>query len=212
MNLLAQTDEQTMDEVLELRVRLAEANETLHAIRNGEVDAVLVQGMQGDQLFTLKAADDPYRVLIEEMNEGAVTLSVDGSILYCNRRFADLLKSPLQEIIGFAFEAFVEPSDRTAFAALLESGRTGGSAGEITLCASDASAVPLRLALGPLPAESAAATCLIATDISESRKKEVRLLQTMEETIKAERALEKSNKHLLRKNEEIQNFYHTVSH
>jgi PAS domain S-box-containing protein len=212
MNLLAQTDEQTMDEVLELRVRLAEANETLHAIRNGEVDAVLVQGLQGDQLFTLKAADDPYRVLIEEMNEGAVTLSADGSILYCNRRFADLLKSPLQEIIGFAFDAFVEPSDRAAFAALLESGRTGGSAGEITLCASDASAVPLQLALGPLPAESAAATCLIATDISESRKKEVRLLQTMEETIKAERALEKSNKHLLRKNEEIQNFYHTVSH
>ncbi|MEY2530638.1 MAG: hypothetical protein QOI96_723 [Verrucomicrobiota bacterium] len=212
MNSLAQAHEQTMDEVLDLRVRLAEANETLHAIRNGEVDAVLVQGLQGDQLFTLKAADDPYRVLIEEMNEGAVTLSTDGSILYCNRRFADLLKAPLQEIVGFAFEAFVEPSDRAAFAALLETGCTGGTAGEITLRASDGSAVPLQLALGQLPADSAAATCLIATDISESRKKEVRLLQTMEETIKAEHALEESNKHLLRKNEEIQNFYHTVSH
>ena len=48
----------------------------------------------------------------------------------------------------------------------------GGSAAEITLCASNGSAVPLQLALGPLPAESAAAICLVATDISDSREKE----------------------------------------
>jgi signal transduction histidine kinase/ActR/RegA family two-component response regulator len=146
------------------------------------------------------------------MNQGAVTLSAEGSILYCNRRFADLLKTPLEGIVGFALEAFVAPSERESFAALLQAGRTGGSAGEITLHASDASAVPLQMALGPLPADSAAAICVIATDISESRKKEVRLLQMMEATIKAEHALEESNKHLLRKNQEIQNFYHTVSH
>ena len=146
------------------------------------------------------------------MNQGAVTLSPDGSILYCNRRFGELLKTPLEEIVGLAFDAFVASSERARFAALLEAGRSGGSAGEITLCAADGSAAPLQLALGPLPAESAAAICLIATDISESRKKEVRLLQTMEETIKAEHALEESNQRLLRKNQEIQSFYHTVSH
>jgi signal transduction histidine kinase/CheY-like chemotaxis protein len=212
INPLGPTPEQLMDTVADLRAHLAEASDTLSAIRNGEVDAVLVQGPQGNQLFTLKGVDDPYRVLIEEMNQGAVTLSADGSILYCNRRFADLLKTPLEEIVGLAFVGFVAPSERAGFAALMEAGRTGVSAGEITLSAGDASAVPLQLALGPLPIESAAAICLIATDISESRNKEVRLLQTMEETVKAEQALEESNKHLLRKNEEIQNFYHTVSH
>jgi hypothetical protein len=55
--------------------------EHLAGIRTGDVDAVLVQGPRGDQLFTLKGADEPYRVLIEEMNQGAVTLSADGSIL-----------------------------------------------------------------------------------------------------------------------------------
>jgi PAS domain S-box-containing protein len=212
MSLAIQTDEPLMDEVVDLRARLAEATDVLSAIRLGDVDAVLVEGPQGDQVFTLKGADEPYRMLVEEMNEGAVTLSTDGSILYCNRRFADLLKIPLEEIIGLAFDAFVTPSERAGFAALLKAGSTGASAGEITLSASDASAVPLQLALAPLPAESAAAICLVATDISESRKKEVRLLQTMEETIKAEHALEESNKDLLRKNQEIQNFYHTVSH
>ena len=186
MNPAAQTHEQLTDEVADLRARLAEASDTLRAIRNGEVDAVLVQGPQGNQLFTLKGADEPYRVLIEEMNQGAVTLSADGSILYCNRRFADLLKTPLEEIVGLAFDAFVAPSERAGFAALLEAGRTGGSAGEITLCAGDASAVPLQLALGPLPAESAAAICLVATDISESREKETRLHKTMADLVAAE--------------------------
>ena len=172
-----------------MRIRLAEANDTLRAIRCGEVDAVLVQGPQGNQLFTLKGADDPYRVLIEEMNQGAVTLSADGSILYCNRRFADLLRTPLEQIVGLAFEAFVSPSDRAAFAALLEAGRTGNSAGEIILCAGDASAVPTQLALGQLPAESAAAICLVATDMSERKRADeqkanaLRELNTVKEAI-----------------------------
>jgi len=180
------THEQWTEEVADLRARLAEASGTLHAIWRGEVDAVLVEGPEGSQIFTLKGADEPYRVLIEEMNQGAVTLSAEGSILYCNRRFAELLKRPLEEIVGLAFDAFVAPPERPHFAALLEAGRTGGSAGEITLHAGDASAVPLQLALGPLPSESAAAICLIATDISESREKEARLRETMADLVEAE--------------------------
>ena len=34
------------------------------------------------------------------MNEGAVTLSPEGTILYCNQRFAGLLKTPLEQVIG----------------------------------------------------------------------------------------------------------------
>jgi signal transduction histidine kinase/CheY-like chemotaxis protein/HPt (histidine-containing phosphotransfer) domain-containing protein len=189
MNQAAQTYQQLTDEVVDLRARLADTSDTLRAIRSGEVDAVLVQGLQGEQLFTLKGADEPYRVLIEEMNQGAVTLSADGSILYCNRRFSDLLKTPLEGIVGFAFDAFVAPAERVAFAALLEAGRTGSSAGEITLRAGE-SAVPLQLALGPLPVESAAAICLIATDISESRGKSARLHQAMANLVLAEQEAE----------------------
>ena len=71
MNPAIQTYEQLTDEMADLRARLDEANETLSAIRTGEVDAVIVQGPKGDQLYTLKGADEPYRVLIEEMNAGS---------------------------------------------------------------------------------------------------------------------------------------------
>ena len=50
MSQAVQTYEQLAVEVVDLQARLAEANETLVAIRFGEVDAVLVQGPRGDHL------------------------------------------------------------------------------------------------------------------------------------------------------------------
>ncbi|MDB6173767.1 MAG: sensor signal transduction histidine kinase [Chthoniobacteraceae bacterium] len=156
-------------------MRLEDAQEVLRAIRFGEVDAVLVEGPRGDQLFTLKGADEPYRVLIEEMNQGAVTLSSEGAILFCNRRFAAMLKRPMKAIIGFAFHLFVSPGDRAAFDLMLETAATGTSSGEIVLHTLEEAPVPVQLALSPLPADSAAALCLVATDISESKQVEAEL-------------------------------------
>jgi PAS domain S-box-containing protein len=212
MNPPTPTCEQLTDEVAALRARLAEDNDILRAIRNGEVDAVLAHGPHGDQLFTLKGADDPYRVLIEEMNQGAVTLSADGSILYCNRRFGDLLKTPLEKIVGIAFDTFVAPAERPAFAGLLEAARSGNSAGEITLCADDASAVPLQLALSRLPAASAAAICLVATDISESREKEARLHKTMAELVEKEAEADAARAEAERANRAKSEFLANMSH
>ena len=198
MNRDPTTQVQSADEVADLRARLQEAEETLRAIRHGEVDAVVVQGPRGVQLYTLKGADEPYRVLVEEMNQGAVTLSAEGTILYCNRRFAALLKRPIEQIIGFGFASFVAASEQAAFAALLQAGASGRSAGEMTLHALDGGPVPLQLALSSLPADSAVAIGLVATDISESRKKEARLLKTMADLVAAQRALAVTNQRLER--------------
>ncbi len=82
-------------EVEDLRLRLEEAQDTLGAIRKGEVDALLVSTDQGDQVYTLEGADRTYRVLIEALNEGAGTILSNGTILYCNERLASILKMPL---------------------------------------------------------------------------------------------------------------------
>ena len=128
-------------EMMELRASLAEASETLRAIRSGEVDAVLLEGPQGQKMFTLEGADAPYRILIEEMHESAVTLSADGLILYCNRRFSEVLKTPLDKIVGVPLENFIALAERPAFGRLLATACTGGSAGETTLLAGDGSGV-----------------------------------------------------------------------
>ena len=74
---------------------MVEAEETLRAIRNGEVDAMVGTGKKNGQVFTLEGAEHAYRLLIESMNEGALTLTTDKMILYANQCFAKMVKRPL---------------------------------------------------------------------------------------------------------------------
>ena len=62
----------------ELHNRLQEAEDTVRAIRAGEIDALVVTGPLGEKVFILRGADHPYQVIVEEMNEGAATLSPRG--------------------------------------------------------------------------------------------------------------------------------------
>ena len=48
------------ERIAELEARLAEAEETLQAIRTGQVDALVVSGPDGDQIFALEGADHAY--------------------------------------------------------------------------------------------------------------------------------------------------------
>jgi len=83
-----------------LRARLEELEETLRAIRSGEVDALVVETAGEDQVFTLKSADQTYRLMVEEMQTGAATLSDDGVVLYCNPFLAALLDVPVEAVLG----------------------------------------------------------------------------------------------------------------
>ena len=103
----------------ELAARLQEAEETLHAIRSGEVDAIVVNGPDGEKVFTLQGADHIYRVFVERMNEGAAVLSSDHTILHCNRRFARLLGAGIQSVIGSSIHCMVWPGDRAGLDTLL---------------------------------------------------------------------------------------------
>src|SRR5665811_1629256 len=94
------TRQQLLDELQGLTSRMMEAEETLRAILGGEVDGLIVSTAEGDRVFTLSGADHPYRIMVETMNEGAVTLAADGTILFCNQRFADIIKVSLEKVMG----------------------------------------------------------------------------------------------------------------
>src|SRR5687767_8836336 len=94
----------------------------LQAIRLGEIDALVVEGERGNQVYTLHSAEEPYRNLVEQMQEGAVVLSPRGDILYSNARFATLVGEPLESIIASHFERFVNVADRQDFTTLLNAG------------------------------------------------------------------------------------------
>jgi len=101
------------EQVKKLQRELEEAQETLRAIRQGEIDGLVVEGQHGPQLFTLKTAEQPYRMLIEQMQEGALMLTPSGDVLYCNRRFAELVAATPETIVGRPVAPFVaEPDNR----------------------------------------------------------------------------------------------------
>ena len=129
-------------EIEQLREQLREAQETLEAIRRGEVDALVVNGPQGDQVYTLRGADYSARMLLQEMSEGAATLIPDGSILYCNKRFADMVRLPHEKVIGVPAREFVAPADRQAYDVLIRRGQNHLAKAELLFCASDGTPVP----------------------------------------------------------------------
>ena len=113
------TREELEQEIRELRAQLAESQETLRAIREGEVDALVVSTPEGQRIFTLQGADQTYRTIIEQMQEGAVTLVDDGRISYANRRFAEMVKRPLEQIIGSHVREYVAEPDQDGLQRLI---------------------------------------------------------------------------------------------
>src|ERR1700755_2082687 len=114
------TYDELLNEAQELRFKLEEANDTIEAIRTGQIDALIVQGEEGHQLYTLKTADQTYRMFIEKMNEGAVTINHEGLILYSNSRFAEMVNMPLEKVIGLAFDSFIVEEFREKFNKVIE--------------------------------------------------------------------------------------------
>lgn len=160
------------EDIQELRRRLEEAEETLRAIRYGEVDALVVQGVEGERVYTLQGADHPYRTLIEAMQQGAASLSDDGTVLYCNRCFADMVKRPHEKVIGAAVAEFFPTAQRASFEAILCQGRTRKSQGELQFQAADGSLLPVFVALAPLALTDAVTLCMVVTDLTEPKKQQ----------------------------------------
>src|SRR5579863_8592205 len=129
----------------EILARLKTAEETLRAIQSGEVDALMVSGRRGEQVVSLKGGEPAYRMLVEAMSEGAATLSRNGAVLYCNRRFAELVRRPAGKVIGIAVQSLVAETERGRFEALLAEAHKAVAKGEFNLCLADGSLIPVYL-------------------------------------------------------------------
>jgi two-component system phosphate regulon sensor histidine kinase PhoR len=169
------TKEQLIIENKELHSRLVETEGTLLAIQSGEVDAIVVSGAKGEQVYSLSSAETPYRTFIEEMNEGAITLSREGIIIYCNQRFAELVHEPIERVIGSYFNRFIVPNDKSKFDKLLAQ-ETHNKNNNLTI--SLINSLYLKLSFQLLPAYLQGDYCiLVATDITEIMKEELKLLK-----------------------------------
>jgi PAS domain S-box-containing protein len=179
--------DQLLQENEDLRRRLEEAEDALRALRAGEADAVLVEA-GGEQVFTLESADKAYWLLVAQMPHPAATLTADGAIISCNRRFADLLLRPLPSLLGEPIHGFVTSEGQPALEALLRESLAADSEGEVTLRRADGALVPTYLGVRALR-EGALGLCLMVTDLTELRHYQ-ELQRTQEALLASEERLD----------------------
>nr|WP_249146295.1 HWE histidine kinase domain-containing protein [Bradyrhizobium diazoefficiens] len=103
----------------ELEARLYEAEETLRAIREGEIDAVVIKGGATEQVFTLEGGGHSYRTFMEAMDIGAAAFDADGQLLYANQALCKLLDRPAGELSGQALLGVLDAVNQTTFRRLL---------------------------------------------------------------------------------------------
>ncbi len=168
----ARTREELLAEVARLRAQLAEPEETLAAIRQGEVDALVVAEPAGERIYLLKEADRLFRLVVEEMREGAAVLTPAGDVLYANRRLAEMLRREAPALAGASFQGFVSGEARPLFDALLRVAERGSARSEIALIAADGACVPAYLAVNGLAPEGFPGFCVIATDLSDQARRQ----------------------------------------
>ena len=159
-----------IERIRELQERLDEAEETLRALRSGEVDGLVASGPDGDRVYTLVGADESYRVMVQGMAEGALTLTLDGLILFSNEQFATMLRSPLERVIGSRIQDFAAAEDADVVSALLSG--TDGRKAEVRLRTDGAALVPVYLSVENLALDGTECLCLIVTDLSEQKRNE----------------------------------------
>lgn len=157
------TKQALLAEVHDLRTRLEAAQEMLSVIRSGQFDALMVEG----QACSMKDTEEPYRMMVEAMTEGAVTFSSNGTILYCNASLAKFLKLSLEQIIGVALPDFVAPHEHRSFELQVAQSREATRRWKTTLQAKDGTTIPVQFSARPLKVDQQVVISAVVTDLSD---------------------------------------------
>jgi PAS domain S-box-containing protein len=152
-----------------LRARLREAEQTIDAIRSGQVDALVLRSPDGETVYTLETADRPYRVLVEQMAQGAATLDGQGLIVYSNPRLNWLMGVASDALVGLPFASLFSQELRGEVERLVAQARTAPCTLETRLRL-DGRLAPVQVSASPLGLEHMAIVALV-TDLSDAKEK-----------------------------------------
>lgn len=160
-----------------MREKLRLADEAMAAVRSGGVDALVVSRGGDAQIYTLRGAEEPYRLFVEAMSEGAITVSPDGTIMYANKAFAELVREPLERVIGGSIQRFISAYDKDTFNALFFRAQQGAAKAELLMRRSDEELISVYVSLRDFKEFGARAVCMVVTDLTEQKRDQLMLAE-----------------------------------
>lgn len=166
--------QELQNRVAKLSARLREALEALSAIREGEVDAIVVTGTRGAKVFSLAGSDSVYRLIVESMQEAALTATPRGRILFCNSQFGLMLHIPLDELVGRNLATLVAAGDHPLLQSLLHATRSKPVKVRLSFQGSTKS-IPSLVSASFLSQLDGPSICIVAADLSELETSEAHL-------------------------------------
>jgi diguanylate cyclase (GGDEF)-like protein/PAS domain S-box-containing protein len=179
----SKTKQELWTENKQLWARLAEFEETMRAIRSGQVDAFFVNDSTGHPTLPPGEGESAYRVLVERMNEGAALVEEDGTLLFCNKCLAAMLHAPIETVMGASLFRFVTPADKDKVKTLLNQARIDACASDVSFLWEDGTTRPVQLSLSPMLIHGFPRIGMAATDLTERNKaqEELRSLSLVDE-------------------------------
>jgi two-component system, OmpR family, phosphate regulon sensor histidine kinase PhoR len=183
-------------ELDEVKLQLAEAEETLRALRTGQADALIIENEFGHQIFTLRSADQAYRIFIEKMKEGAITVNDQELIVYSNNQFADMVGLPLEKVIGASLIDFIPENLRPFYEVILSAGWSSDSRGELDLKTAEGTLIPVVISCTFIQLDEGKALSIIFTDLSVQKETENQLKIKNEQLEEARQIVASTNAEL----------------
>jgi PAS domain S-box-containing protein len=181
--LLEETEDLNKENVV-LQKQLRNALDSIEGFKSDKTDALVIENEKALKIYTEITADQPYRILIEKMHEGAVTLNEDGTILYCNSYFANMVGLPLQKVIGTIFENYIGDSSKNHFEALLKHESINVLKEEVNIYAGDGKVIPALMTVNAFSLHNIFVLNIILTDLTiqnENQEKLSRRTKQLEE-------------------------------
>lgn len=151
-----------------------EYGDSVQSTRGGEGDTPVV-GTEA-VVHTVTGVEIPYRIIVESMSEGILTITGDGQILYCNARFGEMAGISRERVIGATVLSFVKPDEQLIFLKMLEKGKSAGYRGEIRLKTGVGVFMPVTVSFHSHIIDNILEVFLVVSDITERKRSEESLV------------------------------------
>jgi len=171
-------------QVAGLTRRLREAEDALAAIREGDVDAIVVSGKRGERIFSLTGTDLVYRLIVESMQEAALTTTTEGRILYCNQQLSSMLTLPFNALVGRKLADLVEVKDHPVLEALLLAAQSRPARVRVSFRGATGT-IPSLVSASYLQQPEGPSICIVAADISDLEAADAHLRRSNDELLRS---------------------------